>query len=70
MKQGRLPGGGDPGMSLKEAGAGLGVGAAAFLSPKYSSCSLCSPQPWLKYPLPGRDGLSWFTFGSGSRTVP
>ena len=57
-------------MSLKEAGAGLGVGAAAFLSPKYSSCSLCSPQPWLKYPLPGRDGLSWFTFGSGSRMVP
>jgi len=43
MNQGRLPGGGDRGMSLKEAGAGLGVGAAAFLSPKYSSCSLSAP---------------------------
>ena len=43
MNQGRLTGGGDRGMSLKEAGAGLGVGAAAFLSPKYSSCSLSAP---------------------------
>lgn len=30
-------------MNLKAAGAGLGVGAAAFIFPKYSGCSLSAP---------------------------
>lgn len=55
-------------MNLKAAGAGLGVGAATSSS-QSTQAAHCSPQPWLKYPLPGRVGLSWFAFGSGSRMV-